>query len=88
MKRFEVLETQSMVEGNNYIVYHDFEFNGDEGIFILHMQGKRPLFNMMKQLDEQYKSYYFCEGLEGVWKNHRELVGHFDNGLQIFRFIK
>jgi len=87
---FDIINTKSMVEGDTYIVYHDFEFDGDIGLFILHVEkGKHPrtLFRMVKQLDEQNKNYYFCEGIPGAWKNHRESVGFFNNGMEIFRFI-
>lgn len=84
----EIIDTKSMVEGNNYIVWYDFEFGNKPGIFILHMQGKRPLLKMCKQLFDSGKPIYFCEGLKDVWLNHRQLVGHFEDGMEIFRFVR
>ena len=87
---FDIIETKSMVDGDSYVVWHDFHFDsGGDDIFILHMQGKpKVLYKMMKQLDEQNKDYYFCEGMKGAWRNHQELVGKFDNGLNIYRYVR
>ncbi len=87
---FDIIDTKSMVDGDAYIVYHDFEFDGDEGLFILHAEkGKHPrtLLKMFRQLTEQRKNCYFCTSIQDGWRNHRESVGYFNNGMEIFRFI-
>jgi len=83
-----IVNTKSIIDGDSYIVWYDFTFNNDEGIFILHMQGDRKLLKMVKHLKSFEKTIYFCEGLDNVWKNHRQLVGHFDDTKQeIFKFV-
>lgn len=87
----QVFNTKSIVDGSSYIVWYDFTFGDDDGIFILHMEGgtnRRKLIPMVKYLKSFGKTIYFCEGLQGVWRSHRKLVGHFDDTKQeIFKFV-
>ncbi len=87
----QVFNTKSIVDGDSYIVWYDFTFGDDDGIFILHMEGgqnRRKLLPMMKYIKSLDKNIYFCEGLADVWRNHRELVGHFDDTRQeIYKFV-
>lgn len=82
-----VIDSKSIVDGSNYIVWYDFKLGDTDGIFVLHMQGGYKLLKMIKYLMTLNKPIFFCEGLEGVWKNHRKLVGEFSNGNLIYQFI-
>lgn len=89
----EAIDTQTVVDGKCYAVYHDFKFLEDEGIFIIHLQGdhssnRKARLNIVKHLRDLGKSLYFCESAMGVFKNHMERVGKFsDNNEPIYRFI-
>lgn len=87
----QVIDTKSIVEGDSYVVWYDFTFGGEDGIFILHMEGgtnRRKLISMVKYIKSLNDRIYFCEGVKDVWKNHRELVGRFDDTKQeIYRFV-
>jgi len=87
-----IINTKSWVDGDDYVVWYDFDFNGTDpyGIFILHMErskaSRRGMLRWFKWALSQGYNMYFCEGLEGVWRNHRELVGYFEDGKPVYRF--
>ena len=82
-----VIDSKCLVDGNNYTVWYDFKLGDTEGIFVLHMQGDWSLLKTAKFLKSLDKPIFFCEGLKGVWKSHRKLVGEFDDGTPIYQFI-
>jgi len=88
-----IFDTKSWIDGDNYVVWYPFSLHsGDNGIFVLHMErdtkSRRGMLKWFKwALDKEY-NIYFCEGLKGVWKNHRELVGRFEDGKPIYRFVR
>jgi len=82
-----IINTKALVDGDSYVVWYDICVGDECGIFILHMEGDRKLLKFVKYLKSFNVPIFFCEGVKGIWKNHRIPVGSFDNGNTIYKFI-